>query len=59
MSDAVDLALDAVERTPEHELRRLLQRLAVSDPFVIKHGVEKMNTFDQLRRTNQPRRITR
>jgi hypothetical protein len=32
MSDSTALALEAIERVPEHELRRLLKRMAVTDP---------------------------
>jgi hypothetical protein len=46
MSDIVQLALEAVERTPEHDLRRLLQRLAVTDPFTIRNGVDGMDALD-------------
>jgi hypothetical protein len=49
VSDIIDLALQAVERTPEHELRRLLQRLAVTDPFAIRNGVDHMNAVDHIK----------
>jgi hypothetical protein len=52
MSDIVQLALEAVERTPEHELRRLLQRLAVTDPFTIRNGVDRMDALDHQKRSN-------
>jgi hypothetical protein len=48
--DIIDLALAAVERTPEHELRRLLKRLAVTDPYVIRNGVDGMNAVDHIKR---------
>lgn len=48
--DAVQQALDAVERTPEHELRRLLQRMAVTDPFTTRNAVERMDAMDMARR---------
>jgi hypothetical protein len=47
---AIERALDAVERTPEHELRRLLERMSVTDPFIVIAAVGRMNDMDRMRR---------
>jgi hypothetical protein len=44
----IDLALDAVGRVPEHDLRRLAQRIAVTDPATILRGIDAMARFDQV-----------
>jgi hypothetical protein len=46
MIDSTNRALNAIERVPEHELRRLLKRMAVTDPLAVLHGIDMMNAFD-------------
>lgn len=43
-------ALGAVDKMPEHELRRLLERMAVTDPIVVWNAIERMDTFDAWKR---------
>jgi hypothetical protein len=47
MIDSTALALEAIERVPEHELRRLLKRMAVTDPLAVRYGIARMNDFDR------------
>ena len=42
-------ALNEVERMPDHELRRLLERMAVTDPIVVHNAIERMDSFDAAR----------
>lgn len=42
--------VDLVDRVSEHDLRRLLTRIAVTHPHVVREGIERMRQFDDLRR---------
>lgn len=46
-----ELAVTAVDRVPEHELRRLLTRIAVTHPRAVREGIDRMYQFDRIRRT--------
>ena len=53
MSDSIRLALDAVERVPEHDLRRLLERMAVTNPTLVRIAVDRLFAFDAITRSTR------
>jgi len=57
--DIFQIAQEHIEKVPEHELRRLVQRIGATDPRVVIRAIEGMVHFDHVRHSMREGTATR